>query len=107
MDLEETSVVMADQAVARTSSLGLEVWARAVGVEEGTQVDETGGMAVGMEVPGEMTIGIVIVITMEEAMTEGEATTEVGGVAIVNVGEEAGEVVEAAVGDTEPHPKLS
>ena len=98
MDLEETSVATADQAAARTSSLGSEAWVRAVGVEEGTLVVEAEGIEVmvGMEVPGGMTIAI--------ATTMGEATTEVGGAVTANVGEE---VVEAAVGDTESPSALS
>lgn len=98
MDLEETSVTMADQAVAKTSSLDLEAWVRAVEAEGGIRVEEMEDTeAVGMEVSGGTMIGIVII--MEEAMTEGEVTTEVGGVVIANAG---GEVVGAVAGDTEP-----
>lgn len=97
MGLEETSVSMADQALARTSSLDSGEWVRTVGVGVDTRVVEAGEMegmeVVDTEVPGGMTIAIAI--TMEEVTTEGEATTEVGGVVIVNVGE----AVEAVVGD--------
>ena len=112
MDLEETLAVRVDQAVTRTSSLGLEVWVRAAEAEEeGTLVVEaeadvmegTVEVGVGMEVPGGMTIVIVTAIILREVTTaEGEeAIIEVVGAETVH----AGEVVEvvaavAVVGDT-------
>ena len=105
MDLEETSVAMADQAVVRTSSLDLEEWVRAAveGTRAADEMEDTEVVVVGMGVRGGMTIVIVIAITMEGVMIGGEETTGVGGVAIVNAGEEVVEEVEAAVEDTEPH----
>ena len=67
----------------------------------GIRVVEAGGMegtvvAVGMGVPGGMTIAI----TTGEVTTEGEAITEVVGVVTAHVGEVAAVVVEG-VEDTE------
>lgn len=95
MDMGETMGVMAEQVATMTLFLDLEVWARAVVVVEGIRVVEAGGMegtvvAVGMGVPGGMTI----------AITTGEAITEVVGVVTAHVGEVAAVVVEG-VEDTE------
>lgn len=109
MDLEGTLAVTVDQVVTRTLSLGLEVWVRVAEAEADTRVVEADVMVglevgAGMEVPGEMTI--VIVITLGEVTTaEGEeAIIEAVGVATVNVGElgvAEAVVVEAVVaGDT-------
>ena len=101
MDLGETMGVMAEQVATMTLFLDLEVWARAVVVVVGIRVVEAGGMegtvvAVGMGVPGGMTIAI----TTGEVTTEGEAITEVVGVVTAHVGEVAAVVVEG-VEDTE------
>lgn len=96
MGPEEMLVVMADQAVPKTLSLGLEVWVRAVEAEVDTRADEMEGTGAGMEVPEGTTI--VIAITMEEVTKEVEEAE-----AIVNVGQVAG-VVEAVVGDIKPPP---
>jgi hypothetical protein len=104
MDLGGTLVVMADLAVTMTLSLDLEVWVRAVEEVEGSRVVEvvademegTGVVEGGEGMEGGMKIVIVIAITMREA------TIEVVGAVTVNVGEVAGAVVVAVVGDTEP-----
>ena len=83
-------------AATRTLSLDSEAWVRVAEVE--VEAGTPGGVMEGMEVQGEMMIGIVIVITTEET-TEGEAITEVAEVVTANVGEGAGAV--AVVGDTD------
>jgi len=115
MGPEGTLAVRVDQAVTTTLSLGLEVWVRAAGAEAGTLVgaeadvmEDMVEVGVGMEVPGGMTIVIVIAITLRGVTTvEGEVPIiEVVGAVTGHAGEEeevVGEVVVAVavVGDTE------
>ena len=118
MEPEGNLAVMVDQVVTKILFLGLEEWAKVAQVEVGTrvvevvgQVDVMGGMEEAcMEVPGGMTIVIVIAITMEEVTTaEGEEGTIVVGAVIVHVGEVVVVVAaEAVAGDTEyPSSALS
>jgi len=100
MDPEGTLAARVDQAVTRTLSLGLEVWVR---VAEADVMEGMVEVEVGMEVPGGMTIVIVIATTLREVTTvEGEeAIIEVAGAVTVHVGEGGVVVVVAAVvGDT-------
>jgi hypothetical protein len=80
MEPEGNLAVMVDRVVTTILSLDLEEWVKVAQVEEGTRAVDV--MAVGMEVPGGMTIVIVTAITMEEVTTVegGEGIIEaVGG----------------------------